>query len=518
MNRKHRRAQKQVPANQSPLEVRFQQGLRHMDAEEWDKAGECFVAVMKEKPDHYKAIEQIGIISKHLGQFEKAGEFFKAVIGLAPMSPQSYGHYATCMMELDRVEEAMAYFREALKMGEPPFAHIGIATCAMYLGDKETAKKHSLRALEMEPDNPDFLYEYINNHHKFRDADDPYLLALHKIEREMIKTVPPMQQALIFTLLHRAYEGLGDYDRAFSYARKAGDIRKKESGYNIRRAALLHQWRLIYFTKEFFAERPTSGCNDERPVFILGMPRSGTTLLEQILHAHPDIRGIGEDAHLTRLIKEKTFMEPFRDIPYLQRNTPLERGVMSPDEIAADHLLYLERKARGAGRVIDKAITNFFYAGIMHMIYPKARFIHIRRHPLDCCLSAFFRNFNKNSQPYTNNMTDLGMVYAMYCQLMDHWHRVLPQGKILDVVYEDIVEDMEMQARQVIDYLGLPWNDACLKFHESKKVVKTASLQQVRQPIYKSSMESWKRYEKHIGPLAKALGPYLPEDCKYLAE
>lgn len=518
MNRKQRRAGKgQEPANLPPLEIKFQQGLHHMKNEEWDKAGEIFVAIMREKPDHYLAIEQIGIISKELKQYEKASEFFKAAIGISPLQRTAYGHYATCMMELDRVEEAMAYFRQALVMGEPPFAHIGIATCAMYLGDKETAKKHSLRALEIEPESPEFLYEYINNHHKFKSADDPYLATLHKLEKEKIKNLDAKQQALIYTLLHKAYDNLGDFDKAFDFAKKAGDTRKKDSGYNIRRAALLHQWRLVYFTKTFFEERKTSGCASDQPVFILGMPRSGTTLLEQILHAHPDVRGIGEDPHLTSLIKDKSFMEPFNNVPYLQRNTPVEKGVMSLQEMAEDHLAYIARKAPGAKRVIDKAITNFFYAGILHLIFPKAYFIHIRRHPLDCCLSAFFRNFNKNSQPYTNDLADLGMVYAMYCQLMEHWHNVLPV-KILDVVYEDIVDDMEGQARRVIDFLELPWDDNCLKFYESKKVVKTASLQQVRQPIYKTAMESWKKYEKHLGPLARALGPYLPENCRYLVE
>ena len=517
MNRKQRRSQKQEPANLPPLELKFQQGLRHMEQEEWDKAGDIFVAIMKEKPDHYRAIEQIGVISKQLKQYEKASEFFKAAIGLAPMSPQSYGHYATCMMELDRVDEALAYFREALKMGEPPFAHIGIATCSMYTGDKKTAGKHALRALEMDPESPEFLYEYINNHHKFTDPGDPLLKTLHKVEKEKLKSFNAKQQALIYTLLHKAYENLGDFDKAFDYAGKSGDVLKKDSRYNIRRAALLHQWRLIYFTNEFFKETKTSFCDSNIPVFILGMPRSGTTLLEQILHAHPDIRGIGENPHMTDLIKEKLYLEPFNNIPYLQRNTPLEKGVMSLDEIAEDHLRYINKKVPDAKRIIDKAITNFFYVGLLHLIFPKAYFIHIRRHPLDCCLSAFFRNFNKNSQPYTNDLTDLGMAYAMYCQLMEHWHRVLP-GRILDVVYEDIVDDMEGQSRRVIDFLDLPWDDHCLKFYESKKVVKTASLQQVRQPIYKTAMDSWKKYEKHLGPLAKALGPYLPEECKYLLE
>lgn len=486
-----------------------------MENEELDKAGEVFISIMKEKPDHHLAIEQIGIISKQLKQFEKASNFFKAVIELAPLYPQGYGHYATCMMELDRVEEALSFFKQALKMGEPPFAHIGIATCSMYLGDKETAKKHALRALEMEPENPDFLYEYINRHYKFKSADDPYLKTLHKIEKDKIKTLDVKRQALIYTLLHRAYEHLGDFDRAFTYAERAGIIKKQNSKYNIRSVAMLNGWRISYFTNEFFQQRENSGCDSKKPVFILGMPRSGTTLLEQILHAHKDIKGIGEDAHLNDLIKNKSFMEPFNDLPYLQRNTPLERGVMTLHEIAQDHLQYIERKAPGAQRIIDKAITNIYMVGITHLLFPNSHFIYIKRHPLDCCLSAFFRNFNQNSQPYTNDLTDLGMVYAMHCKLIEHWHKVLP-GKILDVVYEDIVEDMEGQARRVIDFLELPWDDSCLKFYEAKKTVKTASVQQVRQPIYKSSMESWKRYEKHIGPLAKALGIYLPEDCRYL--
>lgn len=513
MARNHRRSQQ--PANFSPLEAKFRQGMKHMGREEWDKAGECFIAIMKERPDHYRAIEQIGVISKELKQYEKASEFFKAVIGLAPLHSTAYGHYATCMMELDRVEEAMAYFREALKMGAPSFAHIGIALCAMFMGDKETARQHTVTAMEMEPDNLDFLHEFLHNHHKFSSPDDPYLARLHEIERTGFRNLDNTKKARIYTLLYQAYEDLKDYDKAFAYAEKAGITRKLDSDYDIRKVALEHRMRIKLSTPDFFATTRTSDCNSDVPVFILGMPRSGTTLLEQIMHAHKDIKGIGEDSYISEMLKKESYLKTTPH-PSMARGVPMQE-IESLNEMAGDYLQYIQKKAPGAKRIVNKAITNLHLAGFLYLMFPKAYFIYIKRHALDSCLSTFFRSFKNNSQPYSNDLRDLGIVYAMHCQLMEHWHKVLPT-RILDVSYEDMVEDTEGQAHRIIEFLNLPWDDNCLKFYETKKVVKTASLQQVRQPIYKTAMDSWKKYEKHVGPLAKALGAYLPEDARYLVE
>ena len=515
MNRKQRRSHKD-PADL--LEQRFDEGMRFMAQKKFDKAADIFTAIMKEQPTHYRAIEQIGVVAKELEQFEKASIFFKAVTEMAPLHASAYGYYASCMMELDRMEEAKTYFTKALGLGEQPFVHIGIAQCAMYLGDKETAAKHSLRALEMNPDSLDLLYEYLNNHYKYKDAGDPYLKKLHEIETKQFRNLDTARQGRIYALLHKAYHDLKNYDESFKYACKASEARKKQDGgFSRQRAAQLHALRMAYFSKEFFETRKTSGNESDLPVFILGMPRSGTTLLEQILHAHKDIRGIGEDPHLTNLIAQKSYMEPSGRIPYLQRTTPIEQGIMALPDIAAGHLAYLQNKAPGAKRIADKAISNIYVAGILYLLFPKAHFIYIKRHPLDCCLSAFFANFNNNAQPYTNDLTDLGLTYAWHCETVAHWHKVLP-APILDVTYEDLVNDTEAQARRIIDFLELPWDENCLNFHETKKVVKTSSLHQVRQPIYKSSMAAWEKYEKHLKPLAAALGNALPDDSKHLIE
>jgi tetratricopeptide (TPR) repeat protein len=511
MNRKQRRLKTKQSKDKAPsIDKRFKHGLRCMDENRYDQAADLFVSIMKEQPDHYPSIEQIGVISKELGQYDKAANFFKAVTELNPFSTEAYGHYATCMIELDRIDEAIAFFSEALKRSAPSYAYLGLANCYLYSGKKDLAKRYALQALERTPDDPDCLYEYLNSYHNFSDKDDKYLRKLHAIEKSSINELTDIKKARIYTLLYKAYDAIGDYDTAFNYATKAGEIRKSISQYDSNKATLLHQLRIKYYDKDFFFNQAPSSNNSQKPVFILGMPRSGTTLLEQILHAHKDIQGIGENIHLAKLINEKSLLPPSNDVPYLHRKTPENRETLSLDEIAKIHLDYLDQRAPNALRVVDKSISNLILAGIINRIYPNAYMIYIKRNPLSSCLSTFVRHFNQGSQPYSNDLNDLGLAYAQHCELIKHWKDVLPI-KIFEISYEDLVTDTESKARELIAFLGLKWDPNCLNFHEEKKVVKTASLDQVRKPIYNSSLQSWKKYKKHLKPLITALGPYGPE-------
>jgi hypothetical protein len=234
------------------------------------------------------------------------------------------------------------------------------------------------------------------------------------------------------------------------------------------------------------------GDASERPVFIIGMPRSGTSLAEQILASHPQVFGAGEvhfwDQALARLEKEGLDEAAARTLP----------------AIALDYLTRVGTQAGGLPRVVDKMPANFLYAGLIHAALPRARIIHMQRHPLDTCLSVYCQNFF-NVGRYANDLDDLAHYYGEYLALIEHWRAVLPPTTLLEVPYERLIEEQEGWSRKMVEFIGLPWDPRCLDFHQTSRVVITASKWQVRQKLHSGSVGRWHRYEKHLGPLMPLL-------------
>ncbi len=242
------------------------------------------------------------------------------------------------------------------------------------------------------------------------------------------------------------------------------------------------------------------GNPSEIPVFVLGMPRSGTSLVEQILASHSHVHGAGEREEMLRLADG--LADPLNDSrAYPACVSSLTRE--KTDRIAGDFLSILRRSAPRAARIIDKMPGNFHHVGLIATLFPKAKIIHCIRDPRDTCLSIFFGDF-VGSHPYSYNLTNLGRYYRQYEQLMHHWHDVLP-GRILDIHYEDMIEDQEGRSRELVKFCGLDWERACLEFHKTRRNVITRSNAQVRQPIYRSSLGRWKTYEEELKPLTDAL-------------
>jgi hypothetical protein len=235
------------------------------------------------------------------------------------------------------------------------------------------------------------------------------------------------------------------------------------------------------------------------------MPRSGTTLTEQIMASHPDVHGAGELRDLMQIVQQPIAGQALQ--PYPENLAGLTRGDIS--QWGQDYVAGLRRRAPEARRITDKMPANYMALGLIALMLPNAKIIHVQRNPVDTCVSCFTRLFNRH-QEATYDLAELGRHYANYARLMQHWRQVLPQGSFIEVQYEDIVADMEGQARRLIDFCGLDWNAACLDFHNNKRSIRTASVTQVRQPIYTSSVARWRHYEKHLGPLLEALGDLVP--------
>ena len=236
---------------------------------------------------------------------------------------------------------------------------------------------------------------------------------------------------------------------------------------------------------------------------MVGFPRSGTTLVEQILASHPQIHGAGELGYLDHVATSfRAAAAPGLGFPdYLPHLAAAESRALG--EAYVERLRSL---APAAARITDKLPENYLNIGLIHLILPRARIIHVRRDPLDVCVSCFSINFS-GGLTYTSDLGELGRTYRRYLELMAHWRRLLPPGAMLELAYEEVVGDLEGQARRLIEYCGLAWDPRCLEFHETRRMVRTASVNQVRQPLYSSSLQRWRRYERHLGPLIEALGP-----------
>lgn len=313
------------------------------------------------------------------------------------------------------------------------------------------------------------------------------------------------EETLKFTYfgLGKIYDDQNNYFEAFKHYTLANNIKNKSLHFSAKDDETRFSRLIDVFDADFFKTHQHLGVDSKLPVIIVGMPRSGTTLTEQIISSHPNVIGAGEVVFWSRT---PTAM-PLRlatDISY--PDCVKELNIEQAKDIAGMYEATLRKIAGTATNpthITDKMPHNFLYAGLIALLFPNAKIIHTMRNPLDTCLSIYFQNFN-NGHDYASDLTNLGFHYKQYQRIMQHWHSVLP-GRILEIKYEDTIANPEFWSRKLIDHIGLEWNDACLAPHKLERSVKTASHWQVRQPIYKTSVQRWKHYEEFLSPLIEAL-------------
>ena len=306
--------------------------------------------------------------------------------------------------------------------------------------------------------------------------------------------------------LGKAYADLDQRERSFHHLLEGNALKRREFVYDeAETLGFLDRIRTV-FTAELMHSKRGLGDASMVPIFIVGMPRSGTTLVEQILASHPKVFGAGElkefSKAATSLGMSNGALSFPEVVPALSAEQLRQLGTSYLDGVAA--------AAPKAERITDKMPANFSFVGLIHLALPNARIIHMRRDPIDTCLSCFSQLF-AGDVPYCYNLGELGRYYRAYQTLMEHWRRVLPAGLMLEVEYEKVVADIEGQARQTVAYCGLEWDDACLDFYKTQRPIRTASATQVRQPIYRTSVGRWKPYQHLLQPLIKELGIELDE-------
>jgi len=428
------------------------------------EAGLSFDKALAIKPDYAEAANDRGVIFQNSGDLENAIKYYQKALAINPNLADAYNNIGITEKQLNKIDNAIKSFEGAISV------------------------------------DPNFTDAYYN-----LSLFKQYTLSKNQIAKMLSilisDGISQSDQISINFALAKASESLDNQDEFLSYLHEGNRLRKKELNYSI---DMSHKFfSMIY---ETFALLPNSNIKSlqnitptKRPIFILGMPRSGTSLVEQIISSHEEVYGAGEINSLGGPILEKILLNG------------KDKNMFSDKNLFSMRKKYLDSFARlptSADVITDKTPANFQYIGIILSMFPDAKIIHLKRDPRAICWSIYQTNWYENGYRFSYNMDDLVTFYGLYSKLMDFWHNKFPE-KIYDICYEDLTTNQEEETKKLLEYCELDWDDNCLNFHKNKRPVKTASSFQVKQKMYQGSSEAWKKYESHIQPLIDGLKPYL---------
>jgi len=482
-------------------------GNAYRDQHKLEEAAASYRSAIRLRPNFAQAHSNLGTALRDLGRHREAEASYRDALRYKPDFAEVHTNLGVVLQDQGKVNEAEACFRESRRL-RPDYteAHVSLAIALAEQGKVDEAIASCKEAIRLNPDLVTAYYTLgaVAGSGGYRFSD---------VEIDKINSLLASGKLSAFEAgrLHFTLAGIcdkkGAIDDAFAHYQAGNEqrlrhFREHGTPFDPERHRNMIMDLIATFDKDFFARLVPFGLDTELPVFIVGMPRSGTTLVEQILASHPLVYGAGE----------------LRDIPELAALLPgalhtWEKYPVCLSRLdgpalraqAADQLRRLAQRGGQAERVVDKQPRNRLHVGLITVLFPRARVIHCVRDPMDTCLSCYQQHFDALN--FTSSLEHLGFYYRHYQKLMAHWREVLPKP-MFELPYEDLVADLEGVSRQLVSFCGLEWDDRCLAFHENQRAVQTASTFQVRRPVYRSSVGRWKRYESHLKPLVDALaGP-----------
>ena len=470
-----------------------------------DDAEFLLESVLSFAPDYHAArYDYVNVLSER-HRYTRALAEAEKLLAAGPGNVLFRTAHANVCVGLGRYEEALQTFRELLPISaQPADLHLSIAHALKTLGRQSEAIDSYRAAAAARPAFGD-AYWSLANLKTYRFTDDELMRMRTEEAREGVATVD--RYHLCFAL-GKALEDCGDYTGSFGYYERGNALKKQESRFSIDSLERTVQAQKALCTREFFAARTGWGCAAPDPIFIVGLPRAGSTLLEQILASHSQVEGTMELAEIPRLVHHLNGREQGGQpghYPHVLAQLDVESLRKAGEKYLADTQAY----RHGKPFFIDKMPNNFRHIGLIHLILPNARIIDARRKPMACCFSNFKQLF-ASGQEFTYGLGDIARYYRAYLELMAHWDRVLP-GKVLRIQHEQLVADLESHVRHMLEFLGLPFEPACLEFYKTERSVRTASSEQVRMPIFKEGTDQWRNFEPWLGPLRTALGSLAPD-------
>jgi tetratricopeptide (TPR) repeat protein len=512
-------------------EAHYNLGLAQRALGRFDEAVASLQNALRFRSDYLDAMLTLAGVQQAGGDYHAALESFTRAIRVNPGCADAHHGMATTLAMLGRQPEAVACYEEAIRL-EPNHtdAYVGLGAALLPLRQIERARECYEQALRLHPGHVEALTLAANIDAHAGNVEQAYQRLQPLLEAGVENTNTLLTYAIISKSLKRQDEAIGmlqrslanaqgqsasnlcnlhfnlgmlydsmdRYDAAFAHYREGNAL--KPASFDPQRCKSDIDAFVALHTADFMKSLPRASVRSGRPVFIVGMPRSGTSLVEQILASHPGVYGAGELPDIIQLVSTlHTAIGSFEPYPYCLPRMNQQQV----DHFARQYLDHLQSLAPDAVRVTDKMPGNFMHLGLIEMLFPDAKVIHCLRDPIDTCLSCYFQDFSR-THPYSYDLANLAVFYKGYEKVMDNWRQVLTLP-MLEVRYEDLVADQENLSRRMVEFCGLEWDDSCLNFHKTKRFVSTASYDQVRRPIYNKSVGRWKNYQQHIAVLRDAL-------------
>ncbi len=478
------------------------------------EAERLFRRAVANAPDFVAALLDLGLTLKSQNRLEESIDRFRQVIKLEPNNIQATHLLASTLTLTAQTYESVETYQRVLEL-KPKHAGamLGLGHTLKTVGRQEEAIEAYRECIRHRPHNGE-IYWSLANLKTYRLSDDD----IHEMKAMVAgngETEEVTEQSRINFLfaLAKAFEDRGDFEQAWNYYHQGNSSQRLLENYDPVRTEVMNDEIIEVFTREFLAENTGLGNPSAEPIFVVGLPRSGSTLIEQILASHSQVEGTSELPYVGVVV---TSLNRNRADGINYPHAVRELGAKHFTKLGSDYLdLAKIHRVEGKPRFIDKMPNNFPSIGFLNLILPNARIIDARRYPLDSCLSCYRQLFARG-QNFTYDLTDIGEYFLQYERMMDHWHDVLP-GRCLTVQYEEVVMDFETQVRRLLEYCELPFEEACINFHQTERPVRTASSEQVRQPVYSKSVNFWRNHEAYLDELIEVLEPALPRYQKYEA-
>lgn len=477
-------------------------GQLSLDNERYIAAKTFFQSVLEINGPNPALLNNLALALSKIFHFDAAYDAFRQALEITPDAIDIRLNFGFALRDGNHNEEALTVL-EAVVADHPD--HIqAMDLLSQILGEWGRSKEaiallHKILILQPHRTSAWFNLSRL----KRFTPEDPQIVQMEKLLAHA--WMPTKKKILLLFALSKIYEDLDNKERSFALLKQGNRLKRTTLKYTTAMDATYFEQIMNVFHALFMTANQAMGDESQIPVFILGMPRSGTSLVEQILASHEHVYGGGERYDLFQLIQT---LDRFSN---LGQHYPNVMNELHPEEwleLGQTYVNQLRRLAPNAWRITNKMPHNFLHIGLINLALPNAKIIHCRREPMDTCFSCYQMLFSARHD-YAYDLTELGHYYRLYDQLMQHWHQVLP-GRILDVQYEKLVAHPKEEMQRLLDYCELPWDEACLQFYKTKRAVGTASFLQVRQPLYTTSVGRWKHYAHHLEPLKKALGPLAP--------